>query len=342
MELEASSLLLDFVGKDAKFLVKMKEQDSHELAFLNESIVEMLVTCRGKYLLAAAAAMMEIPGAEGDLIAFEDISQQQAKWLHSLLQDLSSNATPATSEQRLPYVMEVEARMLLQTCGEQTGSSDSSAEDTQALASWSGLWTSIIQSALTAVSRLDKEEAQKKFEESGSAFLMKLLPKPSSVCPKFFLDADGPAGKDSVKAEPGQQPKDGQSGVLEIANPTFSSLYSMHDLGQKVKLNVLDVVHLRATIEAHLLAVASTASSKTLLDIMRIDSKHSALISTEDLVSGLAGQKLYAYGAVTTEGGSKSLKVPCQRLSETVFLLLIIGGSYQRLLSRTISKTATF
>ena len=58
----------------------------------------------------------------------------------------------------------------------------------------------------------------------------------------------------------------------------------------------------------HFVLIRSKSSSK-LLKVMYSDSKSSAVVNAEDLSMDMAGDRLYAFGNVSTEEGPKSLQV---------------------------------
>ena len=138
------------------------------------------------------------------------------------------------------------------------------------------------------------------------------------MCPKNFLTDSSSSGSGGGGSATATDPKTGnaQGGGNAVARPdegqaTLDEIYCMHNLGQQVDLNVMNIVAMRATIEAHMMSCACQKSGKAILKAMRLDSKNAAILRVEDIISkSLLNERLYAFGTVSTEWSSKSILAP--------------------------------
>ena len=305
---DEQALLQEAFGRDAKFLLMEKSDGSGEFT-VNESLVNMLVSCRGKYVLCAAHALMESPSKPAKLVHMEDLTHVQVKHLHQLLGYLGSPDDDG-------YVSEVEGHLALQRRTNPSSSAGAHEEDVEEVA-WGSLWCRILTEAVTASSQSSTDSST--LANLSGKEIAKFLPKPAVICPAGFLnqggkDGKGPGGKDSSAAATATSQADrssGSGGAVKdsVGQATLAEIYCMHNLGSFVDLNVMNIMALRATVEAHLMSVAVTKSSEKLLKTLRVDSKNAAILRLCDIDNGLKGEKLYVFGSVSTEWSSKSIKV---------------------------------
>ena len=106
MSLLAQRSLSSF-GKEGKYLLQPQVSDPEPVQ-LNEGLVKLLATVRGKYNLAAAAKMTVCPSSpspkEPLFIHFEDLSKTEVLRLHTLLVYLCES----NSKDVLNYLVELE------------------------------------------------------------------------------------------------------------------------------------------------------------------------------------------------------------------------------------------
>ena len=292
---------------------------------LNEPMVNMLVCCRGKYILSIILDLFKSPRASGTsgeptLLHFEDLTSAQVKHFFALLQYLLS---PDGSG----YILEVEGALALQKRAYDQQPGPEPVDGEEAVITWDQMWAKVFTSALTAALKSDKSEKFEKGKDklplSGHA-LAKFLPKVTAIGPKAFLDKVGKKGKSSGEAASAEanassasdqaQGVSGQSKTVDAFTllPTFEKIYTMHELGTSSEdIHSLNILSLRASIESHLMTVAMSKSSTTLLQALRVDSKNAALLGVQDCRAELASKKVYAFGTVSTEWTPKSLRVSC-------------------------------
>ena len=299
---DEQTLLQEAFGRDAKFLLKEKGDASGEYT-LNESLVNMLVSCRGKYVLCAAHTLMESPSKPGKLVHMDDLTHFQVKHLHELLGFLGSPGDDG-------YVSEVEGHLALQRRATPGGASASAGGEEVEEVAWGSLWCRILTEAVTASSQSNADPS--KLASMSGKEIAKYLPKAAGICPKSFLDKGQHSASAAAAAIPqGDRNGGGSGGAVKesVGQATLSEIYCMHNLGRLVDLNVMNIVALRASIEAHLVSLAVTKSSEKLLKTMRLDSKNAAILRLSDIDVGLKSEKLYVFGSVSTEWSSKSIKV---------------------------------
>ena len=276
---------------------------------LNESLLNMLVSCKGTYVLEIARMLMKVPNVENKFIYMEDLSPAQVKLLHSLLDYLCS---PGPDHQS--YIVEVEGHLSLQSRHDPATTATTQDRDGGVVVGWGTMWSQILGTTVRLASKnLSTDVCQPTGKD-----IAKFLPKPVTVCPKNILSDSSPAGANTAEAAESQKgsnansagsggvvtdPKNGQASLHEI--------YAMHSLGKLVTLNVMNIVAMRATIESHVMSVATQKSGSALLKSIRLDAKNAAILQLESIIDkSPLGERLYAFGTISTEWASKSINVP--------------------------------
>ncbi|CAE7241210.1 unnamed protein product [Symbiodinium sp. CCMP2592] len=182
----------------------------------------------------------------------------------------------------------------------------------------------------------DEDDATSKMDQIVEANLIKWLPSVKSVCPKNknargaslpFVRGDPQSPTTAkVKSEPTESTEpqaskgdaDAPSGTVagkpqaeQCLMPTFNEIYLMHDLPDiKVHdVDVRDVVAIRSQIELFIMSWAKQNSSSELLSALVVDAKGNTLMPEAVVNASMESTTLWGFGTVSTEPGSKSLKV---------------------------------
>ena len=164
-------MLQESFGREAKFLLIEKTDGSGDMT-LNESLLQMLVSCKGRYLLEIARRLMEIPNTDKKLIFIEDLSSVQVKLLHRLLGHILANGSEPEE-----YLNEVEGHLCLQRRPSKTQDQDCDAD----VMGWGTMWAQILGHAVQQASKqMTDEELASALQDSKA--IAKFLPKPGSVC----------------------------------------------------------------------------------------------------------------------------------------------------------------
>ncbi|CAE7035549.1 unnamed protein product [Symbiodinium sp. CCMP2592] len=300
-------VLLNAIAKEGRFLLEKQGEDSGETKWaLNGSLVESLLTVRAKYLLSTMLGLIVKPqleaaaaGQRPKLVEFEDLDAEQAEWLYDLLVYMckSGEFTDAHG-----FILELECRYMLQSPGDAD------------MKTWSAMWTEVFERALAARNKHVKTNKNK----DETIELGKTLPATKMVINKsFFKEAAAAAAASAesgeVKVEndggvnPSGQPAQGQQEhTVQPAVPYFQSIYTA--TAQQGTIHTLDVLAVQAQIQNILLMRAGCKSSEKLLGAMFSDSRSCAIIAATSLTKELAGERIYAFGSISTEQSPKSVK----------------------------------
>ncbi|CAE7717113.1 unnamed protein product [Symbiodinium sp. CCMP2456] len=299
-------MLQSAIVKEGRFLLEKQGEgsadDGETKWALNGSLVESLLTVRAKYVLSTMLGLIVKPqfepsAAKPKLVEFEDLDAQQTEWLYDLLVYMckSGEFTDAHA-----FILELESRYMLQTPGDAD------------MKTWSSMWTEVIERALAARNKHVKTKGKDETVELG-----KTLPASKMVINKsFFKEASlaaaaaGSAEPGEVKVEdsghPSEQSEQSQQEV-QPAVPYFQSIYTA--TAQQGTIHTLDVLAVQTQVQNTLFMRAGCSSSKKLLEGMYSDSRSSAVIAATSLSKELAGERIFAFGSVSTEQGPKSVKV---------------------------------
>lgn len=268
---------------------------------LNESLVNMLISCRGKYLLSAALTLMKVPGNDTALIHFGDLTDIQTRHLYNLLSYLCGEPVNHKT-----YILEVEMCLALQHRHDGSGTSGSNSVEVEAEeVSWSEMWCKILN-----IVKSEQLKGDMTGEQIGN-----FLPKSNQVCPASFLKPNDKSDK-SDKTDKTEKTDGSTTSTTKATatrqSPTFEELWGLRDLGESVRgVHAVSILAMRATLEAHFMANALSNSSKELLKVLQVDSKNAAILQISDLKEALNGAKLFAFGAISTEWAPRSIKVTC-------------------------------
>ena len=260
---------LEVFGKDIKFLLHENKDAPGEL-FFNENLSMLLVTCRARYLLAAAADLMcrpkFNPAAERSpenrpYIAFDDIKEKDVPLLHMVLKHLSEADSVATAAGK--FMMMAEARYAFQQ----------SPDRTDVGVFWREMWTRALTHVHQAGAKLFPKSEFRKDGFDIRSKIDELLPSAERVCPKSLFgkqaessQPDGGDGK-SIKVE--SAPVSSASPAADLAElpglPSFQSIYSMSaiDLAKdKGGINVIDILVLKSSVAAYIFTKAKFLGPK--------------------------------------------------------------------------------
>ena len=290
---EEQAILLESFGKDARFLLK---EDGGQM-ILNESLVNMLISCRGKYLLSAVLTLMKVPGNDTALVHFGDLTDNQTRHLYNLLSYLCSG-DPVNHK---TYILEVEMCLALQR--RHDGDGEVEAQEV----GWSEMWCKILNIVKSDQLKVDMTGEQ----------IANFLPdlKSIKVCPASFLKQKNDKSDKSDKGDKTDDPDGSTSTTKATAtrqSPSFEELWGLHDLGESVsQVHAVSILAMRATLEAHFMANALSHSSKDLLKVLQVDPKNAAILQISDVTNALNGAKLFAFGTISTEWAPRSIKVTC-------------------------------
>ena len=222
----------------------------------NERILDSLLCSRAKYLLAAASHLMcrpafnaKVPAGPSNrkFIFFDDLDEHEVELLHMVLKELCSSTVGISDP---TFVCNVEARFAFQNPGSECDTLDS----------WPAMWSKVL---MEVVKRGAKElSAQEVMDPSFQpSKLLKLLPAPARMCPKSFYTSGGggPEASSTVKTEElgkqvGQSSAQDSGLASSSGPPSFYEVLHMHEIpnAKAQTVNVMDVLVLKSTIEAHI------------------------------------------------------------------------------------------
>ena len=269
----------------------IREGDEPDLRpTIREDVVSMLLICRPAYLLNLVHTSMVNPrSSDLSFVEFEDMKPGLSLLLYCIVKQLAEACQPKpgkdtssdvpSASQLAQYVMAVEAQFAF-------------GHSNAAKVEWPSMWAKILTATLnrgtktvfpdvdagkqteTTDKNPDKLTDKGKIDEIVAANLIKWLPPAKTVCPNLKAGSAWPFMDKSqgsplqVKTEPNESTaaKPNAAGVAAVADastaeqslPSLTDIYGMHDLPnmQDKKIDVRDVVAIRAQIELYLLSHA--------------------------------------------------------------------------------------